>query len=215
MLWSYKAFIEFINLPPLLSLWLSVFHQHRLWCCKACRGAPEPHVILTGGRGGGGGGGGGVLKEFAGPLTSHHSRSRPSRGGAALYRDPHFGRFGYSLAVKQSCHLGGVAFWFESEVHPLWLFAMGAESSVQRDGKSQEEDASASASASASAGEISAEVNTALQEGSSVLDSKVLRLLDPSHCLPEPPKPEGAILYVIYVHVLCFQGSAKVLSYFL
>ncbi|XP_031731310.1 A-kinase anchor protein 12b isoform X1 [Anarrhichthys ocellatus] len=48
---------------------------------------------------------------------------------------------------------------------------MGAENSVQRDGKSQEEDASASASASA--GELSAEVNT-LQEGSSVLDSKPL-----------------------------------------
>lgn len=48
---------------------------------------------------------------------------------------------------------------------------MGAESSAQRDGKSQE-DAPASASASASAGELSAEVN-ALQEGSSVLDSKV------------------------------------------
>ena len=46
---------------------------------------------------------------------------------------------------------------------------MGAESSVQRDGKSQED---APASASASAGELSAEVN-ALQEGSSVLDSKV------------------------------------------
>lgn len=45
---------------------------------------------------------------------------------------------------------------------------MGAESSVQRDGKSQED-----ASASASAGELSAEVN-ALQEGSSVLDSKPL-----------------------------------------
>ncbi|XP_051264725.1 A-kinase anchor protein 12b isoform X1 [Dicentrarchus labrax] len=48
---------------------------------------------------------------------------------------------------------------------------MGAESSVQRDGKSQE-DAPASASASASAGELSAEV---LQEGGSVLDSKSLQ----------------------------------------
>lgn len=56
---------------------------------------------------------------------------------------------------------------------------MGAESSVQRDGKSQED---ASASASASAGELSAEVNV-LQEGSSALDSKVqptLRFFDPS-----------------------------------
>lgn len=46
-----------------------------------------------------------------------------------------------------------------------------AESSVQRDGKSQED---ASASASASAGELSAEVNV-LQEGGSVLDSKSLQ----------------------------------------
>eukprot|EP00064_Thunnus_orientalis_P014281 superscaffoldBa00002463_g14323 len=43
---------------------------------------------------------------------------------------------------------------------------MGAESSVQRDVKSQED-----ASASASAGELSAEVKV-LQEGGSVLDSK-------------------------------------------
>ncbi|XP_020488491.2 A-kinase anchor protein 12b isoform X1 [Labrus bergylta] len=46
---------------------------------------------------------------------------------------------------------------------------MGAESSVQRDGKSQED-----ASASASAGELSAEVNV-IQEASSVLDSKPLQ----------------------------------------
>ncbi|TMS11997.1 hypothetical protein E3U43_016955 [Larimichthys crocea] len=46
---------------------------------------------------------------------------------------------------------------------------MGAESSVQRDGKSQED---APASASASAGELSAEV---LHEGDSVLDSKSLQ----------------------------------------
>ncbi|XP_028252892.1 A-kinase anchor protein 12b isoform X2 [Parambassis ranga] len=48
---------------------------------------------------------------------------------------------------------------------------MGAESSVQRDGKSQED---ASASASASAGELNAEVKV-LQEGESVLDSKPLQ----------------------------------------
>lgn len=55
---------------------------------------------------------------------------------------------------------------------------MGAESSVQRDGKSQED---APASASASAGELSAEV---LHEGDSVLDSKVQpRLCDPCHCV--------------------------------
>ncbi|XP_078130215.1 LOW QUALITY PROTEIN: A-kinase anchor protein 12b [Sander vitreus] len=47
---------------------------------------------------------------------------------------------------------------------------MGAESSAQRDGKSQED---ASASTSASAAELSAEVH-ALQVGSSVLDSKPL-----------------------------------------
>ncbi|XP_031178009.1 A-kinase anchor protein 12b isoform X2 [Sander lucioperca] len=47
---------------------------------------------------------------------------------------------------------------------------MGAESSAQRDGKSQED---ASASTSASAGELGAEVH-ALQVGSSVLDSKPL-----------------------------------------
>ncbi|KAF1376660.1 hypothetical protein PFLUV_G00213790 [Perca fluviatilis] len=47
---------------------------------------------------------------------------------------------------------------------------MGAESSAQRDGKSQED---ASASTSASAGELSAEVH-ALQVGSTVLDSKPL-----------------------------------------
>ncbi|KAM6992535.1 LOW QUALITY PROTEIN: A-kinase anchor protein 12b [Tautogolabrus adspersus] len=46
---------------------------------------------------------------------------------------------------------------------------MGADSSVQRDEKSQED-----ASASASAGELSAEVNV-LQEASSVLDSKPLK----------------------------------------
>lgn len=44
---------------------------------------------------------------------------------------------------------------------------MGAESSVQRDGKGQED-----GSASASAGELSAEV-TVLQEGGSALESKV------------------------------------------
>lgn len=48
-----------------VTLFLTVFHQHRLWCCKACRVAPEHHVILRGG-----GGGGGVLKEFAGLRTS-------------------------------------------------------------------------------------------------------------------------------------------------
>ncbi|GLD49381.1 A-kinase anchor protein 12-like protein [Lates japonicus] len=48
---------------------------------------------------------------------------------------------------------------------------MGAESSVQRDGKSQED---ASASASASAGELSAEVKV-LQEEGGVLDSKSLQ----------------------------------------
>lgn len=58
------------------------------------------------------------------------------------------------------------------------MFVMGAESSVQRDGKSQED---APASASASAGELSAEV---LHEGDSVLDSKVQpRLCDPCHCV--------------------------------
>ena len=46
---------------------------------------------------------------------------------------------------------------------------MGAQGSVQQDGKSQED---ASASASASAGELSAEVNV-IQEGGSVLESKV------------------------------------------
>lgn len=46
---------------------------------------------------------------------------------------------------------------------------MGAESSAQRDGKSQED---ASVSVSASAGELSAEVKV-IQEGGSVLDGKV------------------------------------------
>lgn len=50
---------------------------------------------------------------------------------------------------------------------------MGAQSSAQRDGKSQE-DATASASASASAGDLSTEVK-AHQEGGSVLDSKSLQ----------------------------------------
>lgn len=68
---------------------------------------------------------------------------------------------------------------------------MGAESSVQRDGKSQED---ASASASASAGELSAEVNV-LQEGSSALDSKVkptVRLSDP--CQTSMPTGHGGML---------------------
>lgn len=50
----------------------------------------------------------------------------------------------------------------------IW-FAMGAQGSVQQDGKSQED---ASASDSASAGELSAEVNV-IQEGGSVLEGKV------------------------------------------
>ena len=50
---------------------------------------------------------------------------------------------------------------------------MGAESSVPRDGKSQED---APASASASGGELSAE-GSVLQERSSVTDSKVERKL--------------------------------------
>ena len=72
---------------------------------------------------------------------------------------------------------------------------MGAQSSAQRDGKSQED---ASASASASTGEMSAEVKV-IQEGGGVPDSKVQLVLPLSS---EPDLPGSLIL----VHTLALCG---------
>lgn len=78
---------------------------------------------------------------------------------------------------------------------------MGAESSVQRDGKGQED-----GSASASAGELSAEV-TVLQEGGSALESKVQPsfldpfLLTPLSAAGTKTNPRERCYFNIYIFV--------------
>lgn len=88
---------------------------------------------------------------------------------------------------------------------------MGAESSVQRDGKSQED-----GSASASAGELSAEV-TVLQEGGSALESKVQPsfldpfLLTPLSAAGTNTNPRERCYFNIYlsIYICTFSGKCN------
>lgn len=114
------------------------------------------------------GGGGGVLKEFAGP----HSSALQNQASPARSCTPEL----IIWTVWIVCPCCAVRLLWrllqsersqrEKESSPLWLITMGAESSVQRDGKSLEDP---SASAEASAGELSAGVKVLQEEDSKVL----------------------------------------------
>ena len=114
------------------------------------------HVILRGG-------GGGVLKEFVGTLVSSLQTSTTLE----RFIRTHFGRSDTLLAVVNDflSYFDRVCCGFQtirSQRGEREVFAMGAQTSAQRDGKTQED---------ASAEELSAEVN-ATQEDSGV-DAKV------------------------------------------